>query len=757
MLAKKLFRTILKYKAQFISMIIMIAIGVGVFVGFNMEWYSLDANTKSFMQKTGFADYRIVSPLGFSEEQLNKVLEIDGINDASRFVSVNTTIKGTEKHLAVTVTENENVSGVYLSEGKPYDKNGENELWLSDLFAQKNGYKIGDELTLTYSDIELKGNVVGLVKSGEYLICLPDASQVMPDYNTYGFVYVSPNTFKNAMSREYFPQINVLSNLAKKDFVNAIDKKLGVTYMVIDKELTVSYSESQGEVNEGKVMGSILPVLFLAIAVLTMVTTMHRLTASEKTQIGTFKALGFKNSKIIRHYSLYALAIGVLGSVLGIGIGYLLGWYIMNPMGAMGTYIDMPDWSLKLPVYCWLILVGIIAFLTLIGFLSVKSIMKGTPADTLRPYSPKKVKKLFAEKTVLWQKLKFGTRWNLRDCFRHKSRTFMTLIGIIGCMVLCVGALGMQDTMDKFVNVFYNDAINYQSRINIDDTATSEDINKIIYEYGTDYSSSLGVQLEDKTVQLEIYHIENDSVKFVNETLGFTKIEGDVGYVCSRIAKEFNIGIGDDITFSPYGSDKHYTVKVGGIIRSMIENIVINDSFAEKLGIDYSVNTVYTDRIDINVKGYKIANVQTKSDIIKSFDTFMQVMRTMVVLLIVAAIILGIVVLYNLGIMSYTERYREMATLKVVGFKDDQIGKILIGQNLWLTILGVIIGLPAGIGVLKWLIDALASEYEMVLSLGYKTFLISIVLTFGVSLLVGLLVSKKNKKINMVESLKGQE
>ena len=129
----------------------------------------------------------------------------------------------------------------------------------------------------------------------------------------------------------------------------------------------------------------------------------------------------------------------------------------------------------------------------------------------------------------------------------------------------------------------------------------------------------------------------------------------------------------------------------------------------------------------------------------------------MIYLLVIAAALLGLIVLYNLGVMSYVERYRELATLKVVGFKDKQIGKILISQNLWITTLGIIIGIPIGIGVLDFLIKALAKEYEMVLSLGPATFIVGIVATLLVSLLVSFLISRKNRKIDMVEALKGTE
>ena len=140
-----------------------------------------------------------------------------------------------------------------------------------------------------------------------------------------------------------------------------------------------------------------------------------------------------------------------------------------------------------------------------------------------------------------------------------------------------------------------------------------------------------------------------------------------------------------------------------------------------------------------------------------SFITFMDLMNTMIYLLVLAAVVLGIVVLYNLGVMSYTERYREMATLKVVGFKDRKIAGLLISQNLWLTVLGILLGLPAGYGVLSYLLNALASEYEMKLRIGPATYLISIVLTFGVSLIVGLMVARKYKHIDMVAALKTEE
>ena len=764
MLLKKMFRTLWRYKAQFISMVIMVALGIGVFLGFHVEWYSLDVNTREIYEKTGFADFRIISDRGFSPEDLEAVRGMEGVEDATRFLSLNVSVKDDTDTLALTVSENMEVSGILLTEGEAYSADDPDGFWLSDSYAAANGISVGDPLTLTYQMITVNGTVKGLVKSSEYLICLPDSTQMMPDYSTYGFVYISPAMLERsipamyrAMAGSLYHQIHVKSSMDKAAFVEAADRILGTTRLILSKEETVSWAEAQGEVEEGKTMASILPVLFLAIAILTMVTTMHRICASEKTQIGTLKALGFKDRRILMHYSAYALMIGLLGTIPGIGIGYGLGWFIMNPNGAMATYIDMPSWTLHAPGFTWAVILAINVFLLFIGFLSVRKMLAGTAADALRPYAPKRMKHLRFEETKRFKRLGFGTKWNLRDCVRHKARSLMTLFGIVGCMVLLVGGLGMKDTMDAFLDTFYEKAIHYTTRVNLDaEHITREEATEIAGELDGDWAASGAVQIGDRGYSLEVYHIEHDMVRFVDTDMRLIQLTDDGAYICSRIAREFSLKAGDELTFSPYDSNEHYTVPVAGVLDSMTEGIFMTDAFADSIGITYTADSVFTDATEIP-EGKHILNQQSKQSIMDSFDVFMDLMNKMIWLLVIAAVILGIVVLYNLGVMSYTERYREMATLKVVGFKDSKIGRLLISQNLWLTVLGILIGVPVGVGVLQYLLTALASEYELKLVLGLPTWLVSILLTFGVSLIVGLMVARKNRHIDMVAALKTAE
>lgn len=760
MLFKKLLRTIKLYKAQFISMIIMIAIGIGVFVGFNMEWVSIEKNTDYLFNKTNFADYRIVNENGFSTQDANLVKSLNGIDNVSRYLSVNAEIaQYPEKTVALTVTENKNVSSFMVIKGEEYDENSLDGIWISDKFASKNKIKIGDELSFTYKSITVSGKVKGLVKAGEFMINVKDEAQLMPDYSKHGFAYVSPALYEASSPISYYPQLNIISSLSKKEFKEKVNNAFGKTCMILSKDEVGSFSSAQGEAEEGKTMGAILPVLFLLIAILTMVTTMHRITVKEKTQIGTLKALGYKDKRILRHYSCYALFIGIIGSVIGLALGYFICWYIMNPRGAMGTYMDLPQWKLYMPWFVPVLLVFINAFLTLVGFLSVKKTLKGTPADALRPYTPKKIKKLAVEKTKLWNKFSFGTKWNLRDVFRHKARTATSLIGIIGCMVILVASLGMKDTMNGFLKTYYNDAMNYSSHVFISEEATELQRENVVKEYNADWSSSIAVQIGEKTLSLDIYSVTHDKVRFPDKNNKFISLKNNGAYICMRIADKYNLKKGDEFKVSPYGQNVVYTLRVAGIMRSISENVVITPEYASSVGITgYKIDSVYTDVAKTAISTNEvIKNVQSKQDVMDSFDTFFNLMNLMIAILIIGALVLGIIVLYNLGIMSYTERYREMATLKVVGFKDKKIGSLLIGQNMWVTLIGALIGLPLGIGVLDVMLKTLATEYELKLVVGVLTFSISLILTFLTSLFVSLLVSRKNKKIDMVEALKGNE
>ncbi len=795
MLFRKLLRTAWSYKAQFISMIIMMTLGIGIFLGFNMEWKTIEYDTSRFFEDTKYADYRLYSDTGFTNDELDMIASIDGVEAATRYLSVNLEIKGeSKKALALDVSENFTVSTFTLMSGGEYDSQGDG-IWLSDKFANLNGISIGDKLTLEYQGMDIEGEVAGLIKSGEHMICVADSNQVMPDYNVFGYAYISPAKLKSvirekalnniadeltkaglsadaaktqaeamltdemitAATDSVFMQVNLLSDLDKAGLEDAVKEKLGRTLMVVSKDDHVVYKEAMGEATEGKAMGSILPVLFLAIAILTMVTTMHRIATKEKTQIGILKALGFRNRTILTHYSLYGLFIGVVGSVFGGVLGYFVCKIVMSENGMMGTYFDMPDWTAATPAFCYPVIAGTIILLALISFLSVRAQLKGTAADALRPYTPKKMKKSFIEKLPFFGKMNFATKWNIRDLMRHKSRFAMTLVGVVGCMILLVGGLGMRDTMAGFLDLLDNGISHYATKVNIVENVDREKVDRLVNELDGDWESYPGISIDGYTATLDIVHNDGGKFSVIDEDNNPIDLSDDGVYLCLRLSDKAKVG--EYIDFSPYGGEETYRVKVAGYNRSiMTESVTMSDKLADELGIRYSISAVYTEKKSGDIPASEvISGKQDKRQLMDSFSSFVKIMDTMVLILVVAAVILGIVVLYNLGVMSYVERSRELATLKVLGFRSRKIGRLLISQNIWITVIGVVIGLPAGIGTLQWMISALAAEYEMKLMPGPLTFSVSILLTFGVSLLVGWMVARKNRKIDMVEALKNAE
>ena len=785
MLGRKLWRTAKVYKVQFISMILLIALGVGVFVGFNAEWVTIGKDTDAFFKDCGFADYRIIDEDGISSADVDRIRDIEGVTGVSRFLSVNADVAGSDDQLALTVTESAHTSGFVVTEGEEYDRWDAEGFWLMDKYAELNGIKPGDKLTVTFEDMEFTGTVRGLIESAEYLICVRDESQVMPDFNTYGYVYASPEMLRKVIRQQIkeeepdidedvmsiavkeacdniFCQVNVNSSMDRHEMQKAADKALGRTLLILTKDENVSYSESRGEMNEGKTMGAVLPVLFLAIAILTMITTMNRITISEKTQIGTLKALGFRDRRIIRHYTSYAVVRSVIGAILGVILGYMLCKMVMSQDGMMGTYFVMPDWTIHIPVWIWAIVLAIVLFTILVGYLSVKDMLRGTAAETLRPYTPGHIRRLLIEKTMFWKRMRFGTKWNLRDIFRHRSRSAMSFIGTFRCMLMLVASFGMNETMKNFLATFYDGTAVYSSKVFMSSDAGNEDSVRLAEELDGDYSASVSARAGDKTVSVDVYNITHGLYRFIDEDSNIIPLPEEGALICKRLARDLGVKPGDTVTVEPYGTDESYEVLIAGINGSLTESISMSEKYAGSIGLTdsdaYRINSVYTmtGKDSIDASG-KITSVQSKQDIIDSFDTFMQIFYFFIIVLVAASVLLCLIVLYNLGIMSYMERYREMATLKVLGFRNKAIGRLLISQNLWIAMAGTLLGIPAGIWALTYLMDLLAAEYEMETTVGPVSILLATALNLGTAVAVGLMIAGKNRRINMVEALKGTD
>lgn len=751
MLKRKIIRTLLNYKAQMISMLLMIILGVGIFLGCNIEWYSIKTNRTNYYEDTGYPEYRIYKD-SFSLDELQYVKDFSDVKYATRALTVLGSLNN-NTYLMLNVLEDcQNIKPFYI-DGEVYSNEAEG-IYLSDLYAKENNIKPNDYLDIEAEGFKIHEPVKGLIKSSEYLICLKDSSQLLPNYKEYAYCYLSPKMITKYLGQAFYNTIYASSKLSTSDFEAEALNALGASITVLSYQDETGYSGSNGEIEEGKTMALLIPTAFILIAVLTMVTTMARISTNERIQMGVLKSLGFKRKKIARHYSLYGLIIGIIGTLIGCVLAYGIAYYIINPKGPMSTYLDFPSWHLYMSWYGVLIVILLPITLGIISYLIVNSELKGTACETLKPKREKAVKASYIEKTKFFSKASFQTKWNIRDMLRHKARTIMSIIGVLFSTVLIFACMGMRDTVIDFKNTVYNENYNFENKLTLNSQISNTKALDLASKYEADYEANVAIKLNDKTVVLSIINNSRNLLGIVDEKENRLELKDGGVYVCRRI-KDDGYKINKEIDFNLYGSKEIISSKVVGVCLSMTEGIYMTENTANELGISYKIQTLYTNlnvMVDSNV-----SSITTKTELLSAFNTMMEMMDSMIWILILASAILAVVVLYNLASLGYIEKIREMSTLKVIGFTNKKIAKILVVGTIWITVMGLIIGLPLGAYLLDILLRALAGEYEMNMAFGYLSYIVGIVVPFLVSLVTIYLISKKTKKLDMVSALKERE
>lgn len=751
MLKRKIIRTLLNYKAQMISMLLMIILGVGIFLGCNIEWYSIKTNRTNYHEDTGYPEYRIYKD-SFSLDELQYVKDFSDVKYATRALTTLGSLNN-NTYLMLNVLEDcQNIKPLYI-DGEVYSNEADG-IYLSDLYAKENNIKPNDYLDIEAEGFKIHEPVKGLIKSSEYLICLKDSSQLLPNYKEYAYCYLSPKMITKYLGQAFYNTIYASSKLSTSDFEAEALNALGASITVLSYQDETGYSGSNGEIEEGKTMALLIPTAFILIAVLTMVTTMARISTNERIQMGVLKSLGFKRKKIARHYSLYGLIIGIIGTLIGCVLAYGIAYYIINPKGPMSTYLDFPSWHLYMPWYGVLIVILLPITLGIISYLIVNSELKGTACETLKPKREKAVKASYIEKTKFFSKASFQTKWNIRDMLRHKARTIMSIIGVLFSTVLIFACMGMRDTVIDFKNTLYNENYNFENKLTLNSQISNTKALDLASKYEADYEANVAIKFNNKTVVLSIINNSRNLLGIVDEKENRLELKDGGVYVCRRI-KDDGYKINKEIDFNLYGSKEIISSKVIGVCLSMTEGIYMTENTANELGISYKIQTLYTNlnvMVDSNV-----SSITTKTELLSAFNTMMEMMDSMIWILILASAILAVVVLYNLASLGYIEKIREMSTLKVIGFTNKKIAKILVVGTIWITVMGLIIGLPLGAYLLDILLRALAGEYEMNMAFGYLSYIVGIVVPFLVSLVTIYLISKKTKKLDMVSALKERE
>ena len=762
-LNKKLIRDIRFNKMQFITIFLMIFIGVLAFSGVHGYMDGMKIGGDDYYEKNNLQDLWVAGE-NFTEDDLKEIKNIENVKDAEREITINTKLENFDDvTLETNFIESNNISKMIVIEGEGFDKN-KSGLWIDSYLAKNLDIKVGDELELDYQNYKMKEKVLGLVNTPDHVYNVKSQDEIFATHKDYGYVYLSINEFPG--DYYIFPTVIVdVNDTSKTETTKSdIENKIKSAKAVTDRDSCSSYVALSSEIGEGKTYSFVFTALFLFIAILSVVTTMNRFVKKQRGQIGILKALGIKRRKIINHYVSFGFWISVFASVLGIYIGaYTIGAFFLKEEMA---YFELPEKFIKVQIIpeVYYLAIAVVVIITVITYLSCRKTLNEPASEAMKMEIPKVKNTKFDLTTKgIFKNATVSTKWNLRDIARNKGRTIMALVGIIGCTMLTVAAFGMRDVMTNFIQYQFVNIDNFNYKISLKDDYTDKEFKDITEKYGNATTKTYGIEIKQggsKIAKTFTVNDSNDKLRIVYHNWEPFKMNDDGIYVTEKLLNSLNLKIGDEITWHIMGEDKWYTSKIIGTNRSPSEQQLNSTrKYLESLGITYKADTIYTDDDLSDVKNLDgVDTIQSKVSLNKGFERMTETMNEMIALLIFLSIILAIVIIYNLGILSLSEKEYQFATLKVLGYKNKQIKKIYIKQNLWITIVAIILGIPLGNLMISYIFKkALGDQYDLGGTAKPLSILISVIIIFTVSIISNKLLAKKVKKIDMVTSLKGNE
>lgn len=579
------------------------------------------------------------------------------------------------------------------------------------------------------------------------------------------------------------------------DAVNAeYDKKMNETladsdsweWYVLTRESSYSFRDYESSANRMKAIATVFPLFFIIVAGLVCLTTMTRMVEEERGLIGTYKALGYGKATIALKYVIYAFLASLTGAVIGCAAGLRLFPYIIYE--SWNIIYQMPAIKYASHTILSVVAVASLILVTLIATLySCYNELSEVPSALMRPKAPKNGKKILLEHTFIWKHLSFTKKVTMRNIFLYKKRFFMTVIGIAGCGALITAGFGIKDSVQSIIDNQYGQIIHYDNILVFNKNADSDAKNNLSDKISSDeyYKSSLMDYAYTAEVKIpgsaDDYSTEitvvNDTSAYMDYVTFRTRrskktIElDDSGVIISeKLAKDLNVKTGDNVLIHDE-DNKQTTVKVSGVMEMYINNYIFMTSEYYSQVFGYTpdnnrilgiltsdgddIQSVIGDRYltDNNVKSLTFvkANITRFENMIQSLDLVTWV-------LIISAGMLAFVVLYNLTNVNISERIREIATIKVLGFYDREVGEYVYRENIILTLIGGVFGLLLGMALHAYIMTTIELDGVMFgTKINISSFLISYGITILFSLLINIFMYPSLKKIPMVESLKSVE
>ncbi len=772
-LLRKLWRDLGHNRVQFMSIFLMSFLGIYVFVGIDSEVTGMQAGEFRFYEESDLADLW-VSGMTFSNDNEMKIRSMPEINYAERRLQTDgkAGLSG-EPSVQMNFIEKNNISKMKIVEGTDYHE-GEPGVWLDHTFAEKNGLSAGDVITLKLNGISFSEKIKGTFYHPEYVYYLPDASVMMPDYGTYGVAFMDVSQYPDKERFAFNQMIIDVKGIDNTGGLSETEKELGTRtgkkimelldsrmLAVTDKDSNISYQTFRSEMEQHEAMSFMYPLVFLMISFLGIITTMTRMTAKQRIQIGTLKALGFSKKTITLHYMSYGFVLSLAGAVLGAAAGYFTIPDLIISM--FKTTYQLPYAYKGFSAKSFAGIAAEVLASAAVSYYACRKELRGIPAETLKPAAPGNLRHTALEKSRVWLKMDFSTQWNIRDMIRNKIRTVMGILGVAGCSMMLLCAFGCLDTVEYISGWMYGELNTADSQIIMKEGTECSTTEEYAYRYNGQMAESTAAEFTAGAVTRTGTVTVVDKGNYLHfQDTGKKHIEltGTGIAMSSKMAQNLGIKAGDFVIWHILGDDRYNRVRVTQLYRNpSSQGITMTRETFEKLDYEFMPTEILTGCSipkELEDKS-EIAGVQDMNGMMDALDAMKEMMYVMVGILIAAAAVLGIVVLYNLGVLSFAEKLREMATLKVLGFKTRSIQGILQKQNIWITAAGILLGIPCGWGLLVVLFATMPESMDYAAVIYAPSYLYTVTGTFILSISVTAVLSLKVRTVDMVDALKAQE
>lgn len=771
MLQKKIFRDIGANRWSFLAIVCICSLGIALFSGINMYVSTVEGEVSRYYERANLADYWVYKS-EVSDTDLNNIRSLEDIQEAQRRKVVDVTLSGVSDAVLHIHAADEaaTINVPELLEGNLLDEKETNALLLDSRFAEVHGLSVGDTIEAADDQGKTQWLIKGIVRNVEYVYYAPEGLTV-PDYHKYGFAYTNASSLPNAAFNEMIFTVDKESNLLQEEISNQVRGAVKGAN-ILSRHHQTSYRKVADAMTGIKQIGLLFSIAFFLTAALVTWITVSRMMENQRQHLGTLRSLGFSKGEIMGRYTLFGGLITIPSMVLGwILARYLIAQFLYNvgityyTIEATGVKAFTPHFFLS--VLCVAAVTGGAAVL------SCRKSLKSMPSELMRPKPPAQGHRILLERfTPFWRRLSFSGKIVTRNLFRNKARMLMGLVGIIGSTALILCGFGLMNSINAMLNKAFNETVQYNAEIKLRAPLVPEQLSDI-------YSVLNNAENIDETMAFGVYlsakngSMQNPYLVVMNErqkSLGFKDIEGnkvnlpeDGVLITPRMAQALSVEIGDKLTAERLDGTV-LTLTVANIVDFPVGNEVYmgKTAFQKVSDLPFLVRTLLINGQNLSLEKLKtdprISLIETKEEMRGNMLIVLETLQSFQMILILFSGLLAFAVMMVLGRMNYYERIRELATLKVLGFYKKEMKRLVLRENIWITLWGLPFGYVVGTLLLRVILQqATTPDLEIAPVISAFGIVIGFAFILGFTMFVNYVMGRKFGSIDMVASLKSVE